>query len=121
MFRRSMQTVSMGLLRVIIPNFPLKVLESIMSNTVERYCAREEHPDWDRQEACTLLWQKRSSEKEILRGYVLQTWDAISQLCSFERLVESGSPDKYAFGPWLSSGKSGDLIVVLPPVTIRHR
>jgi hypothetical protein len=121
MFKIAAKTVPMGLLRVTVENFPLSVLQGIIATTVQPFSASSELPDWDRQEASTLLWQQKSTGKETLHGYILQTWDAISSLCSFERLLEPGSTNNYAFGGWRSAGRSGDLIVVLPPLTIRHR
>jgi hypothetical protein len=130
-FTKSKSTVAMGLLRVVVQPFPLSVLKSIIRSTVEPSSARtaswEAQPVWDRQEASTLQWQRTYRDidggpgYEAHSSYILQTWDAVSSLCSFEGLLKSGSPDKYAFGPWLSAGQSGELAVVLPPVTISHR
>ena len=119
LFKKADRPVAMGLLSVTVPNFPHDVLEIVVRAKLRRAADDRSLPEWDRQPGERLQWQDKESRAGRKRSYILHTWAAVEALCGFHSLkVPRGQHAKDNFR---SVGRSGDLIVVLPPITITHR
>jgi hypothetical protein len=122
LYKRTEQAVPMRLLSVTVQNFPVGVLKSIVDTVVLPAAINPTLPEWDRQEAKSLLWQDKVKGVHYYHSYIVQTWDAVSALCSFEELFSAFlDGKKHGRGNWRGVGNSGDLVVVLPPVNLSFR
>jgi hypothetical protein len=122
LYKKCEKGVAMRLLSATVQNFPVGALKAIIHTVVLPAAINPTLPDWDRQEEESLLWQDKVQGEHYYRSYILQTWDAVSALCGFEELISAfPDGDKHASGNWRGIGKCGDLVVVLPPVTLSFR
>jgi hypothetical protein len=122
LYKKSENGVAMRLLSASVPNFSVEALKSLIDVVVMPAATNPTLSEWDRQEEESLLWQEKLVGKHYYTSYVLHTWDAVSALCSFEGLFPAfPDGDKHASGNWRGVGKTGELVVILPPVTITSR
>ena len=123
-YKRADKAVPMGCLAVTIPCFPHVMLQSLLKSLARPADSdRRQVADWDEQPVSQFLVVDKRSGPLHRRDYNLHTWGAVSALCSFEGLhaLNSKKQEPLAMENFRVVGCAGDLVVVLPPVTLKHR
>lgn len=123
LFRRTDKAVPMGCLSLTVPCFPHAMLQSLLKSVARPAACNRQVADWDQQPESQFLVVNKRSKQQHRRDYNLHTWDAVSALCSFEGLhvPSSKKQEHVAMGNFRVVGIAGDLVVVLPPITLKHR